>query len=740
LTASGYIKYFAQASVLRDNFIPDRPGASQPGLLLSSSTFFNLYEHNFVRIAVGVPEVRVADAAFNAGATVDLMKAANARRCALVLFPELGISAYSCDDLFQQQALLDASLAGLESVRRASEKLLPVAVVGLPLRVGGQLYNCAAVVHRGRVLGVVPKTFLPGYREFYEFRHFTPGDCAPDCEIDLCGQRVPFGTRILFRCADQPMLVFAVEICEDLWTPIPPSSFAALAGATVLLNLSASNVTIGKDAYRRQLVSNQSARCLAAYAYSAAGYGESTTDMAWDSHGMICENGSMLAETRRYSYESQLVAADVDLDRMAQDRIRQTTFSQSMTRHRAEAESFRTVDFLLGAPREGVLALERDYERFPYVPNDPATLDQRCSEVYEIQVQGLVKRLRSMKSERAVIGVSGGLDSTQALLVCARAMDVMGLPRKNVLAYTMPGFATSERTLKQAHRLMKGLGVTGEEIDIRPACMQMLKDIGHPYSRGKPVYDITFENVQAGERTSHLFRLANKHRAPVVGTGDLSELALGWSTYGVGDQMSHYNVNASVPKTLIRFLVRHAAKNDRFGKPVSRILEDVANTAISPELVPGKKGNGEPTQHSEAFIGPYELQDFHLYYTLRFGYSPRKVAFLAWNAWGDRQRGSWPDTPQRERHEYSIGHIRKWLGVFLKRFFESSQYKRSAMPNAPKVGSGGSLSPRSDYRAPSDSEATAWLADLEGVPTEAPAKSSSRAVAMPNGRKRKVTQ
>jgi NAD+ synthase (glutamine-hydrolysing) len=703
-------------------------------------SFFNFYEHDFVRIAVGVPELRVADPAFNTARTIELMKSAHARQCALALFPELGLSSYSCDDLFQQQPLLEGVLAGLEAVRRASEKLLPVAVVGLPLRVGGQLYNCAAVIHRGRILGVVPKTFLPGYREFYEFRHFTPGDCAPDCDISLCGQSVPFGTRILFRASDQPLLVFAVEICEDLWTPIPPSSFAALAGATVLLNLSASNITIGKDAYRRQLVSNQSARCLAAYAYSAAGYGESTTDMAWDSHGMICENGSMLAESRRYSYQSQLITADVDLDRMAQDRIRQTTFSQSMTRHRAEAASFRSVAFTLEAPREGVLALERNYERFPYVPNDPATLDQRCSEVYEIQVQGLVKRLRSMKAEHAVIGVSGGLDSTQALLVCARAMDVMGLPRGNVLAYTMPGFATSERTLKQAHRLMKGLGVSGEQIDIRPACLQMLKDIGHPYAKGKPVYDVTFENVQAGERTSHLFRLANMHRAPVVGTGDLSEFALGWCTYGVGDQMSHYAVNASVPKTLIRFLIRHAAKNDRFGAPVSRILEDVADTAISPELVPSKKGNGEPTQHSEAFIGPYELQDFHLYYTLRFGYSPRKVAFLAWNAWSDRQRGSWPDTPEDERREYRIAEIRKWLGVFLKRFFQTSQYKRSAMPNAPKVGSGGSLSPRGDYRAPSDSEAAVWLADLERVPLEEPAKPVSRAVPVVNGRKRKVTQ
>jgi len=689
-------------------------------------SFFNLYRHNFVRLAVAVPEVRVANPEFNAASTIEIMKSAHARRCALVLFPELGLSSYSCDDLFHQQPLLDSALEALDKVRAASQNLLPVAVVGLPLRVDGLLYNCAAVVHRGRILGVVPKTFLPGYREFYEYRHFAPGDTAPSREILLAGQPTPFGSRLLFRASDQPLFTFAVEICEDLWTPIPPSSYAAMAGAAVLLNLSASNITIGKDTYRTELVSNQSARCLAAYLYSAAGYGESTTDMAWDSHALIYENGVRLAVSTRYSYESQLISADVDLDRMAQDRMRQTTFGQSVGRYRAEVESFRSIGFTLDAPRDGVLLLERSYERFPYVPNDPATRDERCQEVYEIQVQGLVKRLRSMKAERAVIGVSGGLDSTQALLVCARAMDVMGLPRANVLAYTMPGFATSERTQTQAHRLMAALGVTGSEIDIRPACMQMLKDIGHPYSKGEQVFDITFENVQAGERTSHLFRLANQNGAPVVGTGDLSEFALGWCTYGVGDQMSHYAVNASVPKTLIRFLIRYSARTHAFGEQVSAILDDVARTAISPELVPGRgKGNGEPAQETEAIVGPYELQDFHLYYTLRFGYSPRKVAFLAWSAWCDRTRGSWPDTPDVERREYSIAEIRRWLGVFLKRFFQASQYKRSAMPNAPKVGSGGSLSPRSDYRAPSDSEADAWLAELEDIPVQAPARNGA---------------
>ncbi len=685
-------------------------------------SFFNLYQHNFVRLAIAVPEVRVADPAWNAARTVELMKKANADRSVLVLFPELGLTAYSCEDLFHQQALLDGALAALETVRKASENLFCTAVVGLPLRVAGLLYNCAAVVHRGQVLGVVPKTYLPGYREFYELRHFTRGDVANVDVVQIGEASVPFGARLVFRASDQPLFAFAVEICEDLWTPIPPSSFAALAGASVLLNLSASNVTIGKDRYRTDLVANQSGRCLAAYLYSAAGYGESTTDMAWDGHGMIYENGVPLAQTERYAYASQWVSADIDLDRIAQDRMRQTSFGQAVERHAGEVAKFREVAFRLGPPIDALLPLARRYERFPYVPADPATRDARCREVLEIQVQGLVKRLRSIGTDKVVIGVSGGLDSTQALLVCARAMDVMGVPRNNILAWTMPGFATGERTLRQARALMKGIGATAGEIDIRPSCMQMLKDIGHPFASGRKVYDITFENVQAGERTSHLFRLANLHNAPVVGTGDLSELALGWSTYGVGDQMAHYAVNASVPKTLIRFLIRHAARTKAYGAEVSRTLEAVADTAISPELVPGKtNGKGQPVQESEAAVGPYELQDFHLYYTLRFGYLPAKVAFLAWNAWRDRGAGNWPETPVDARREYSIAEIRQWLGVFLKRFFQTSQFKRSAMPNGPKVGSGGSLSPRSDYRAPSDSEATVWLADLENVPLQEPA-------------------
>ncbi|MBM3354596.1 MAG: NAD(+) synthase, partial [Betaproteobacteria bacterium] len=571
---------------------------------------------------------------------------------------------------------------------------LPLAAfVGLPAQVDGLLYNCAALICQGRLLGVVPKTYLPNYREFYELRQFTRGDVALATEIRLAGQKAPFGTDLLFRHAELPKLALAAEICEDLWVPAPPSTFAALAGATVIANLSASNVVVGKHQYRRELAANQSARCIAAYLYSAAGAGESTTDLAWDGHAMVHENGSLLAESQRFAAAPQITFADLDLDRLAADRMRQGSFGQSIRRHAADVARFRSIEFTLPVPR-GRIPLERHVARLPYVPEDPATRDARCEEVYRIQVRGLATRMRASGTKKLVIGLSGGLDSTQALLVCARALDELGLPRANILAYTMPGFATSTRTRSTAWQLMRAAGASAEEIDIRPSCLQMLKDLGHPYAKGRKVYDITFENVQAGERTSHLFRLANQNGGIVVGTGDLSELALGWCTYGVGDQMSHYNVNASVPKTLIQHLIGWVAHSGGFEAAVKKALQRVLDTEISPELVPGG-------QRTEDTVGPYELQDFHLYYTLRFGYAPTKVAFLAQHAW---------------RGKYDLKTIRKWLGVFLKRFFETSQFKRSAMPNGPKVGSGGSLSPRGDWRAPSDGNATAWLADLARAP------------------------
>jgi NAD+ synthase (glutamine-hydrolysing) len=508
--------------------------------------------------------------------------------------------------------------------------------------------------------------------------------------------------------------------------PIPPSCYAAMAGATVLLNLSASNITIGKHEYRHSLVANQSARCLAAYLYTAAGTGESTTDLAWDGHAMVYENGTLLAESQRFQYASQLVLADVDLERLAQERMRQTSFGHSMQQHHEALRRLRAVRFSLELPRRGRLLCQRQYDRFPYVPADPAVRDRRCYEAYNIQVQGLVKRLQSARLTRVVMGISGGLDSTHALIVAARAMDLLGYPRTNILAYTMPGFATSRRTLANAHALMAAIGCQAHELDIRPSCEQMLRDLDHPYAHGEPVYDVTFENVQAGERTSHLFRLANLHHALVLGTGDLSELALGWCTYGVGDHMSHYAVNASVPKTLIQFLIRWVADTNQLNPQASVVLHAILDTEFSPELIPGTVDGDQPSQQTEAVVGPYELQDFTLYYTLRLGYAPTKIAFLAYCAWHDREHGRWPDTPPEQRQQYSIGEIKHWLTVFAYRFFQISQFKRSCIPNAPKVGSGGSLSPRGDYRAPSDSEATVWLQQIDHIPDTDALCSSAR--------------
>ncbi|WP_018291529.1 NAD(+) synthase [Verrucomicrobium sp. 3C] len=680
--------------------------------------FFNFYNHGFIRVAVGIPVVRIADPLANAERTIALLEQAGERRAVLAVFPELGLSGYSCEDLFGQAALLEACRDALLRIREASLRLSVVAAVGLPLEVNGALYNCAAVVCRGQILGIVPKTYLPNYREFYELRQFAPAEYAREREIVMGGDAVPFGSRLLFAAVDEPRFAFAVEICEDLWVPIPPSSYAALAGATVLINLSASNITIGKDDYRRELVSNQSARCLAAYLYTAAGWGESTTDLAWDGHGMIYENGSCLAETERFLDRDQLVTAEIDLERLAVDRRRQGTFAQSRFQHRGQLESVRRIPFRADLPRDKVLLLQRQYERFPYVACDPRTKEERCREIYHIQVQGLATRLQAAGFRKAVLGISGGLDSTQALLVTCRAMDRLGLPRSNVLAYTMPSFGTSERTFAQAVRLMAALGCTAHQIDIRPSCDQMLQDIGHPAVQGKEVYDTTFENVQAGERTSHLFRLANVQDALVVGTSDLSELALGWCTYGVGDQMAHYHVNASVPKSLIRHLIAWEAEREALGAETSALLRKILETEISPELIPGGTGD-QPEQRSEAVVGPYSLQDFHLYYILRFGYSPTKVAFLAWTAWQDRNCGSWP-SGELNRPQWSIAEIKGWLRLFLRRFFAQSQFKRSCIANAPKVGSGGSLSPRGDYRAPSDSSATAWLAACDAIPEQEP--------------------
>jgi len=669
----------------------------------------SIYRHGFVRVAVAIPTVRVADAPYNAARTIELAARAAADRAAIVLFPELGLSAYSNEDLFHQDALLDASRQALGSVLEASRALTPMLVVGVPLRLEGALFNCAVAICRGRVLGVTPKTYLPNYREFYEKRQFTAGRDAVIREAELFGERVAFGSDLVYEVATIQDCTVHVEICEDVWVPIPPSTCAALAGATVLLNLSASNITVGKADYRRQLCASQSAKCVAGYVYAAAGSGESTTDLAWDGHGMIYENGALLAESTRFAPDEQLIVADLDLERLAQERMRMTSFHDTAADHRDRVRAIRRVPVDIDVPR-GSTPLRREVDRFPYVPSDPAARAERCVEAYNIQVHGLAKRLSSAGIQNVVIGVSGGLDSTHALVVCVKTMERLRLPHANVLAFTMPGFATTETTKANAHRLMKALGVTGAEIDIKPSCLQMLKDLGHPFARGEEVWDVTLENVQAGERTSHLFRLANANHALVVGTGDLSELALGWCTYGVGDHMSHYNVNGSIPKTLIQHLIRWVAASRQFSDETSAVLRAVLDTKISPELV--------PSQATESTIGPFELQDFNLYYLSRFGFRPSKVAFLAHHAWGSRSRGRWPDDlPEERRRDYSLDEIRKWLEVFVRRFFAQSQFKRSCLPNGPKVGSGGSLSPRGDWRAPTDAEADVWLRELlDGMP------------------------
>ncbi|WP_338768981.1 NAD(+) synthase [Nocardia vulneris] len=679
--------------------------------------FDSLYRHDFARVAVAVPGVRVADPADNVTQTLHLAEQAAADGAVLTVFPELGLSCYTADDLFHQDALDDAVQAALTRVVAASAHLATVLVVGAPVRSQGRLFNCAIAISAGVVLGAVPKSYLPNYREFYEKRQFAAARENLDTHITIAGQRVPFGADLLFTANNLAGFVFHLEICEDGWVPLPPSGYAALAGATVLVNLSASNIVIGKADYRRALCTSHSARYLAAYLYSAAGQGESTTDLAWDGQALVCENGDLLAEGERFADRPQLVTADLDLRRLAADRLRTTSFADNVHDHRERLARLRRIDVTLPIPRAAV-PLRREIERFPYVPADPAVRNERCAEVQQIQMAGLSTRLRATGTERVVIGVSGGLDSTLALIVAAKTMDRLGLPRANVLAYTMPGFATSTRTRTDAHRLMDALGVTAREIDIRPSATQMLRDLGHPAADGVPQYDVTYENVQAGERTSHLFRLANQHGALVLGTGDLSELALGWCTFGVGDHMAHYSVNASVPKTLIKYLIAWSVDTGEFGPAAGEVLGSILRTEISPELVPGTGAphagdSAAPNQSSEATVGPYELQDFHLYYLLRFGYRPSRIAYLARHAWSDPSRGSWPDLiPVEQRNAYDLPAVKHWLAEFLRRFVQTSQFKRSTLPNAPKVGSGGSLSPRGDWRAPSDASAAAWLDEL----------------------------
>ena len=680
-----------------------------------SHRFHAIHAHEMLRVGACTPRASAGDPAANAEATIALARQGHEAGADLLVFPELNVTSYAIDDLHLQAGLQQATRAALAAIVAASRELKPVLLVGAALERNGRLYNCAVAIARGRVLGVVPKSFLPNYREYYEKRWFAPGAGLTGLTIEVDGEAVPFGTDLIFAATDLPHFVFHAEICEDYWTAIPPSTYGALAGAYVCCNLSASNIVIGKAREREMLAAAQSVRSVSAYVYSAAGPGESTTDLAWDGQGLIHELGELIAESGRFSHEPEVVIADIDVGRIRLERERMGTFNDAAAAAGHPETRFRRIGFA-HQPDFADVGLRRTIRRFPFVPNTPSKLDADCYEAYNIQVEGLLKRVAATGTKRLVIGVSGGLDSSHALLVAAKAMDRLGRPRTDILGYTMPGFATGEASKDAAWRLMRTLGVTGEEIDIRPAATQMLADMDHPFARGEKVYDTTFENVQAGLRTDYLFRLANRHQGLVVGTGDLSELALGWCTYGVGDQMSHYGVNAGVPKTLIQFLIRWAIKTDQYDAETDAVLGDILAAEISPELVPADADGA--VQSTESLIGPYELHDFFLHYFIRHGLAPSKVAFLAWHAWQDAEAGRWPiDFPEAGRRAYDLETVRHWLEVFIQRFFGFSQFKRSALPNGPKVSAGGALSPRGDWRAPSDGVATPWLDELrENLP------------------------
>ena len=673
--------------------------------------FYSAYAHGFARVAACTVPVRVADPATNVRTVLEQARACAEDGVAVAIFPELCLSGYAIDDLFLQDPLLDAVADAIAEVVAASEDLAPVLVVGAPIAHGNRILNAAVVIHRGRILGVAPKSYLPTYREFYERRWFAPGDDVRGTTV-LAGQEVPIGPDLLFAATDVRGLVLHVEVCEDMWVPVPPSAEAALAGATVLANISGSPITVGRASERQLLARSASSRCLAAYLYAAGGQGESTTDLSWDGQTMVYEMGELLGETERFPETARATIVDVDLDRLRLERIRTGTFDDN---RRTLGPEFRTVEFEL-APTTADIGLRRKVDRFPFVPDDAERLAQDCYEAYNIQVSGLEQRLSAIGQPKVVIGISGGLDSTHALIVAAKAMDRLGRPRTDIHGFTLPGFATGSATKGYAWALADSLGITMQEIDITDAARAMLTDLDHPYAQGEEVYDITFENVQAGLRTDYLFRLANHRGGIVLGTGDLSELALGWCTYGVGDQMSHYNVNAGVPKTLIQHLIRWVVSTGQFDEDTNRVLTDVVGQEITPELIPTREDH--LPQSTEESVGPYSLQDFTLFHVLRYGYAPSKIAFLAWHAWHDADAGEWPPNyPDDRRIEFDLATIRRWLEVFVRRFF-ASQFKRSALPNGPKVSHGGTMSPRGDWRMPSDASPAAWLAELEAnVPT-----------------------
>ena len=640
--------------------------------------------YGFVKVAAAVPRVKIADCKYNAGQLESLIAIADGKGVQIITFPEMCITAYTCGDLFGQQLLLEEAEMGLMQILNNTRQLDIISILGMPIAVNSTVINAAVVIQKGKILGVVPKTYLPNYKEFYEQRWFTSALQVVEDNVRLCGQIVPMGTNLLFETSDT---TFGIEICEDLWSTIPPSSTLALQGAEILCNLSADNEGIGKHSYLRSLISQQSARCIAGYVFSSCGFGESTTDVVFAGNGLIYENGSELAHNKRFSLEEQLVISEIDVERLRAERRINTTFAASKGTVPSDKKPLRiTTEFV----NSKELNLTRTFDMHPFVPQGE-TLNERCEEVFSIQVAGLAQRLVHTGAKTAVIGISGGLDSTLALLVCVRTFDKLELPRKNIIGVTMPGFGTTDRTYHNALSLMKSLGITIREISIKEACIQHFKDINHDIN----IHDVTYENSQARERTQILMDIANQTWGMVIGTGDLSELALGWATYN-GDHMSMYGVNGSVPKTLVKYLVKWVAENDIDEE--SRItLLDIVETPISPELIPADE-NGEIQQKTENLVGPYELHDFFLYYFMRFGFRPSKIYYLANIAFKDI---------------YDEETIKKWLSTFFRRFF-NQQFKRSCLPDGPKVGSI-SISPRGDWRMPSDASSATWLKEIENL-------------------------
>lgn len=633
--------------------------------------------NGFVRIAAAIPSVKVGDCKYNAQQIESLIAQAEGKGVEIICFPELSITSYTCGDLFAQQLLLDEAEMALISILDFTRSLDIISIIGIPVAYRGTLLNCAAVIQKGKLLGLIPKTYLPNYKEFYEQRWFASGDTHPDSTVLVCGQQIPLNSNIIFNT---PSCRFGIEICEDVWAPIPPSSSLVLKGAEIIFNLSADNEGVGKQEYLLSLLAQQSARCLCGYVFSSAGFGESTQDLVFAGKALIFENGNLLTANKRFSFKEQLVISEIDVEYLRAERRVNTTFGASI-RHE-KIEPALQIDTELYVPKD--FKITRTINALPFVPQ-AETLKERCEEIFEIQISGLAKRLMHTFTQTVILGVSGGLDSTLALLVCVKTFDKLGLSRKGVVGVTMPGFGTSDRTYTNAITLMKNLGITLREVSIKNACIQHFNDLGVDMSK----HDVTYENGQARERTQILMDIANQMNGLVVGTGDLSELALGWATYN-GDHMSMYGVNASIPKTLIRSLVKWIAET-QFDERAQVTLADIIDTPISPELIPTDE-EGNISQKTEDLVGPYELHDFFLYYTLKFGFRPSKIFYLAQHAFAN---------------VYSDEEIKKWIIVFFRRFF-AQQFKRSCLPDGPKVGSC-SLSPRGDWRMPSDAASTAWL-------------------------------